>query len=300
MESLLTEQYDYDAGDVFEMHDDIVRTIVGAIEPELLRHERERFAQLPQQDATAYEQFQRGQWHHYRYTKDDNLQAQECFRCALTIAPAYADAAAALALALLHAGIVGWAERQASFRQAMVHARDAVNADPRNPLAQYAVGTNYLNLDRPQEAADHLREAVRLNPSHAAAHANLSLVYSFMNRPDLALPEIELALRLSPHDPRRFQWLPFLTIGHYLLGNYRQALAAAQEALSTRPDYPVALRYLLATLGQLGRTAEAAAVAPLIRRLDGGLAGTSDYMRQRFSSAAAEKIVEGLRKSGFS
>ena len=61
----------------------------------------------------------------------------------------------------------------------------------------------------------------------------------------------------------------------------------------------MALRYLPATLGQLGRTAEAAAVAPLIRKLDGGLDGTESYMRQRYAPAAADMIVDGLRKSGF-
>ncbi|HUD58526.1 MAG TPA: adenylate/guanylate cyclase domain-containing protein [Acetobacteraceae bacterium] len=300
-ESLFAENYDHDISDVFEMQDEIVRTIVGAIEPELLRHERERIVRTPLQDASAYELLQRGQWHHYRYTKQDNQQAQDYFRHALSVAPAYARASAALALALVHAAVVGWAgdEREAYFSDAMLHSRNAVQTDPRDPLAQFTLGTTYLHTVSPEEAAGRLREATQLDPSYAAAHANLSLVYNFMNRPEAALPEIELALRLSPHDPRKFQWLPFLAISHYLSGRYRQALAAAQEALSARPDYPVALRYLLATLGQLGRTAEAAAVAPLIRKLDGGLDGTESYMRQRYAPAAADMIVDGLRKSGF-
>ncbi len=300
-ESLFAESFDRDISDVFELQDEIVRTIVGTIEPELLRHERERIVQAPLQDASAYELLQRGQWHHYRYTREDNLQAQDYFRRALAVAPAYAHAAAALALALIHAAVVGWAgdEREAYFSDAMLHARNAVQTDPRDPLAHFALGTTYLHTVSPEEAAGRLREATQLDPSYAAAHANLSLVYNFMNRPDAALPEIELALRLSPHDPRKFQWLPFLAISHYLSGRYRQALAAAQEALSARPDYPVALRYLLATLGQLGRTTEAAAVAPLIRRLDGNLEGTENYMRARYSPAAADLIVDGLQKSGF-
>ena len=129
---------------------------------------------------------------------------------------------------------------------------NAVRTDPRDPMGYLALGLTLQNGGfPPAEAAVPLREAVRLDPSYAGAHANLAFVYNFMNRPDEALPEIELALRLSPHDPRRFIWLPALTISHYLAGRYRDALASAQETLLLNPSFPVPLRHLLATLGQL-------------------------------------------------
>jgi adenylate cyclase len=151
----------------------------------------------------------------------------------------------------------------------------------------------------PSEAIPHLREAVRLNPSHAGAHAFLAFAFNFLDRPDDALPEIELALRLSPHEPRRFLWLPALAISHYLAGRYRDALAACQEALAAKPEYPVAIRYLTATLGQLGRRTEAQTVIPLLRRLDSNLAGTEAYMRRIYAASAVRRILEGLSKAGF-
>jgi TolB-like protein/Flp pilus assembly protein TadD len=301
-ETLLSHQYESKLDDIFKLQDELVRSSVGAIEPELLKRERDRAIQAPVQSAGAYDLFFRGMWHHYRYTKQDNLLAQNFFREALAVSPIYPHASAALALALAHAVNAGWAGDQQERYQAdaLSHARDAVRADPRDTLAQYALGTIYANTGSPEEAARHLREAVQLDPSHAAAHVNLGLACCYMNQPDAALPEIELALRLSPYDPRRFQWLPCLAMSHYLKGQYRQALTAAQEALSERPDYPVALRYLLAALGQIGRTTEAAAVVPLVRRQDGNLAGTEALIRARFVPAAAELIVAGLRKSGLS
>ena len=85
MQNLFSEQHNCDFGDVFEMQDEIVRAIVGAIEPELLRHERERVTRTPQQNAKAYELFQRGQWHHYQYTATDSQEARSLLRNALTI-----------------------------------------------------------------------------------------------------------------------------------------------------------------------------------------------------------------------
>jgi adenylate cyclase len=300
MDNLLAEQYEYEVGDLFATQDEIVSTIVGAISPELLRHERERVARAPAQNANAYELFQRGTWHHYRYTKEDNKKAREYFRRALEIDPTYAQAAASLANALAHAANVGWeTDRKAFHEEALIHARNAVASDSRDPLARFALGATYGNMGMPEEALPELRQAVLLNPSHAAAHANLAFVYNYLNRPEEALPQVKLALRLSPHDPRCFLWLPALAISHYLAGRYREALAACQEALAGKPEHPVAIRYLIATLGQLGRRTEAQAAIPLLRRLDGNLAGTEAYMRRLYVASAVDRILEGLRKAGF-
>jgi len=300
MDNLLAEQYEYEFSDLFAIQDEIVRTIVGTISPELLRHERERVARSQPQNATAYELYQRGTWHHYRYTKEDNEKARDYFARALEIDPAYAQASAGLAIALWHAAHVGWApDRKAFFEQALAHGRSAIQADSRDPAAHFALGGTLVSAGSPWEAIPHLREALRLNPSHAGAHAFLAFAFNFLDRPDDALPEIELALRLSPHDPRRFLWLPALAISHYLAGRYRGALAACQEALAAKPEYPVAIRYLIATLGQLGRRTEAQPVIPLLRRLDSNLAGTEAYMRRIYVASAADRILEGLRKAGF-
>jgi hypothetical protein len=90
-----------------------------------------------------------------------------------------------------------------------------------------------------------------------------------------------------------------LAISHFLSGRYRDALAACQDALAAKPEYPVAIRYLVATLGQLGRQQEARAILPLLSRLDGDLAGSRAYMQRIYVPSAASRIVEGLQKAGF-
>ena len=120
-----------------------------------------------------------------------------------------------------------------------------------------------------------------------------------MNRPDEALASVKLAMRLSPHDPRRFLWLPALAGSHYLGHRYLSALAAGQEALTANPKYLPVARYIVASLGQLGRVAEAKIVLPLLQRLDGDIAATETHLRRYFVDAAVQHIVAGLRKAGF-
>jgi TolB-like protein len=109
---LLAERYDRDLTALFELQDEIVGAIAGTIEPEILKFERERIAELPQHNENAYEFYQHGMWHHYRHSKPDNVAAQDYFRRALAIDPDYPQAIAALAIAVCNAAYLGWAEHQ--------------------------------------------------------------------------------------------------------------------------------------------------------------------------------------------
>src|SRR6266545_4358084 len=136
---IMAERYDRDLTDLFELQDEIVRAIAGAIEPELLKFERERIAERPQHSEDAYELYQRGMFHHYRQNKADNIEAQAYFRRALAIDAQYPQATAALSIALCSAALVGWAENNdACFEQADELAQRAVTLDPRYPNAHFA------------------------------------------------------------------------------------------------------------------------------------------------------------------
>ena len=116
---IMAERYDRDLTDLFELQDEIVSTIAGAIQPELLKFERDRIAELPQHNEDAYAFYQHGMWHHYRQNKADNVKAQDYFRRALAIEPQYPQATAALSVALTSAAMLGWAEnRDAGFEEA--------------------------------------------------------------------------------------------------------------------------------------------------------------------------------------
>src|SRR6266550_5488762 len=107
---ILAERYDRDLRDLFALQEEIVTAIAGAIEPELLKFERERIAERPQRSEDAYELYQRGMFHHYRQNKADNIEAQAYFRLALAIDPQYPQATAALSIALCAAAYLNWSD----------------------------------------------------------------------------------------------------------------------------------------------------------------------------------------------
>jgi adenylate cyclase len=300
-EALISERFDHTGTDLLDLQDDIVLSIAGVLAPEVLKVERERFARRRPSEGSVYELYERGMWHRYRNTKQDLERAEEFFQAALKLDPHYACATAALSLCKSFAAISGWATNvPAAFAESLTLAQRAVADDQRDPHAHFALGVACMNVRRLPEAITELSQALRLNPSHAFAHANLGQVFNYLNRPREGLAEVELALRLNPHDPRRFMWLPYVATSHYLGRRYEACLDACQQALLANPDYPNAVRYMVAALGQLGRAAEARPLLPLLQREDGDLPGLEARARHYFQEDAAEHLLDGFRRAGFS
>jgi adenylate cyclase len=298
---IMAERYDRDLTDLFELQDEIVRAIAGAIEPELLKFERERIAERPQHSEDAYELYQRGMFHHYRQNKAENIEAQGYFRRALAIDAQYPQATAALSIALCSAAMLGWAENNdACFDQAHELAQRAVTLDPRYPNAHFGLGLVCMWTRRSERAIAAFREAIKLNPSFAAAHVLLGQMCLYAGRPEEAIEQAETGIRLSPSDPRLFIWLPALAGAHYLLRHYADAIEAGRRSWSLNRNWPHGLRYVVAGLAQLGRIEEAQAALAELKPMDASLDSSASILRRVYPDpAAVDHILDGLRKAGF-
>jgi len=297
---VFADRYDRDVVDIFSVQDEIGTSIVGALEPELLRVETDRAAHS-QQLFSAYDFLQRGVWHHYRYTEEDNVSAQEFFRRSLEIDPGYAQALAALAITLIHSVLHGWEKNDAKvLDDALRLARRAVSLDQRAPQARYALALACFHTENIALAMREMEEVIRLHPSHAVAWANLGNLCNYLNQPERALESVLTALRLSPNDPRQFIWMPVLAGGYYLSGRYEEAIEAGKRGHAMKPDFVAPLRYVVASLGQMGRSAEAQTFLPLLREKDDTLAKTEAYLRRYYvDETALHRILDGLAKAGF-
>jgi adenylate cyclase len=298
---IFAERYDRDLTDLFELQDEIVRAIAGAIEPELLRFERERIAERPQHSEDAYELYQRGMFHHYRQNKADNVEARAFFRRALAIDAQYPQATAALSIALSASAQLGWADdADAYFDQADELAQRAVSLDPHYPNAHFALGLVCMWTRRSERAIAAFGEAIKLNPSFAAAHVLLGQMYLYAGRPEDAIEQAETGIRLSPTDPRLFIWLPALAGAHYQLRHYEEAIEAGRRSWSLNRNWPHGLRYVVAGFGRLGRIEEAEPALAALKAMDANLESSAGILRRVYPDpAAVEHILDGLRKAGF-
>ena len=297
---IMAERYDRDLTDLFELQDEITQAIVAAIEPELLKFERERIAERPQHSEDAYELYQRGMFHHYRQNKADNVEAQAYFRRALSIDPQYPQATAALSIALTIAAYLSWADdSQRSFEEAFDLGQRAVSLDPRHPNSHFALALICMWLSRTDRAAAEFREAIKLNPSFAAAHAVLGPVLNFQGQSEEGVASVETGIRLSPSDPRLFIWLSGLAAAHYQLRHYPQAVEIGRRSWTLNNSYITGLTYVVAGLAQLGRVEEALRALADLKKRDPNLAAARATVQLYQNQAAIDHLLDGLRKAGF-
>ena len=298
---IMAERYDRDLTDLFELQDEIVSTIAGAIQPELLKFERDRIADRPQHNEDAYEYYQHGMFHHYRQNKQDNSEAQAYFRRALAIDEQYPQAMAALSIAVCNTAYLGWAENaEQNYREADELAQRAVALDPRYPNAHFALGLVCMWTKRPDRAMAAFEEAIKLNPSFAAAYVLLGQMHLYRGDPEEAISLAEKGIRWSPTDPRLYIWLPALAGAHYQLRNYEAAIEPGRRSWTLNRNWPGGLRYVVAGLAQLGRFEEAGDALAELRKLNPDLAFVEGNLKRLFTEGAAvDHIVDGLRKAGF-
>ena len=298
---IVANRYDRDLTDLFRLQDEITRAIAGAIEPELLKFERERVVARSPRSEDAYELYQRGLWHHYRQNKKDNIEAQACFRRALAMEPQYPQATASLSITISSAASLGWAANaEAFFEDAFGLAQRAVNLDPRYPNAHFAVGLACMWTRRSEHGFAAFEEAIRLNPSFAAAHVLLGQMYLYAGRREEAIGWAQRGIRLSPSDPRLFIWLPALAGAHYQMRRYEEAVAAGRRSWSLNRNWPHGLRYVVAGLAQLGRIDEAQAALTELKLMDATLEFSARMLRRIYLDPAdVDHVLEGLRKAGF-
>ena len=298
---LWAERYDRSRADLFELQDEIVTAIAGAIEPELLKFERGRIAGLPQQSEDAYELYQRGMFHHYRQNGEDNLKAQAYFRRALVSDPHSPQATAALSIALTIAAYLSWAENpERNYEEAFELGQRAVTLDARYPNAHFALALICMWTGRTDRAAAEFEEAIRLNPSFAAAHAVLGVVLTFRGQPEAGVASVEKGIQLSPRDPRLFIWLSGLAAGHYQLRNYAQAVEIGRRSWTLNRNYITGLTYVVAGLAQLGKIDDASAALVNLREFDPDLRALRTTLQRLYENqVGSDHLLEGLRKAGF-
>jgi TolB-like protein len=298
---LWAEMFDRRISDLFEIQDELTIAIAGAIEPELLKSERNRIASRPLQSEEACELYQRGLWHTYCYTKEDIAQAEALFRRALKIDAQYPQATAQLAITLCNAAYLGWADDiSRSYAEAFDLAERAVSLDPRYPPAHFALGLVCMWTQCRDRAMSSFQEAIALNPSYAAPHVLLGQMHLYRGRPEKAIELAQKGIRLSPRDPRLFIWLPAIAGAYYYLKKYAEAIEAGQRSWMLNQNWPAGLRYVVAGLAQLGRIEEAKIALQKLKSLNPSLAFVEGNLSRLYEDRVAiDHILDGLRAAGF-
>jgi adenylate cyclase len=251
-------RYDREFDDVFSVQDELTETIVGALDPELGKAERERAKAKRPENLDAWDMYQRGLWHLYHYTKEDIENAKQFFRKAVMLDPNLGAAFSGLAEAYYFSLVYGHSDAPENDRkEALVAARTAVELDGEDAVAHCTLGRIYYVRREHYLAIAELQTALELNPSLAWAHYGIGAALVFSGRAREALPFLQTAIRLSPRDPNMGSFLVRMADAYLFMRNYEEAKAWAGKALRQSGFQWSRYAVLLSALGHLGLLEEA-------------------------------------------
>jgi non-specific serine/threonine protein kinase len=219
--SIWAERYDRELKDVFEVQDEIARSISQALRIKLSPQEEKAIAHKQTENAQAYDYYLRGRQFFHQFRRRGFDFARQMFARAIVIDPRYARAFAGVAdcCSFLY---MYWDSSEDNLNEA--------------------------------EAASH--KALELDPELAEAHAASGLAFALRKDFAKAQSEFETAIHL---DPKLYEAYYFYARTAFQRGDLTKAAELYEQASRLNPDDYQAVSLLVAVYHGLGREAEAAA-----------------------------------------
>jgi hypothetical protein len=105
---LWTDRFDSSLADIFDLHDELATSVVGAIAPQLERAEIQRAKHKPTEKLDAYDYYLRGMASFYQGNREGMTEALPLFYQAIERDPGFASAYAMAAACLFWSKFNGW------------------------------------------------------------------------------------------------------------------------------------------------------------------------------------------------
>jgi TolB-like protein/Flp pilus assembly protein TadD len=295
------DRYDRELADVFAIQDDVTRRIVEALEVTLGPMETPTLGQARTRDIEALGWFLRARAMMRGPGQNAEIFAQstEFLRCAIDRDPAYAEAHAAMATALVLNYLNQWrGDPDQSLSDARRVADEGVRIDPRNPFTHFAAGLAAMFSRDLQRVASEVETVLTINPHDANAITLRGNICLYSGEPLAAIPDIERAMHLDPGFGHLH--LHLLGMAHLVAGQYETAAKLFRERILQVPQTDMTRAYLAAALGHLGKTEEAMRVIHELHDINPNYSLIERLGRLPFKNQAdVDGIVAGWRRAGF-
>ena len=255
---LWADRYDGSMANVFELQDQVTRTIVAALEVNLTNKEQDTRTRKRNDNPQAYDVFLQGWELLQQFTPQSIAAAVPHLERALDLDPDYSRAHAALATAYLEAWRNRWVKQLGlsylgTARKAKHHLELAL-LHP-TPLAHQTAAKLAIAQNRPEDAIVESERAIALDPNDPAGYIALATSMIYAGNAEQAEPALEKAMRLNPHHGP--DYLVLLGQMRFDMERYEDAVKILQSAVIRNPGSDTALLYLASAYGHLGQKKQA-------------------------------------------
>jgi TolB-like protein/Tfp pilus assembly protein PilF len=304
---LWAERYDRPFADVFDIQDEIVGNIAGALSVNIEHARAERTRSRPSETLDAYDRCLRAKQGVLAYTPEGFAEAKELLHTAVELDPDYAPAWAWLAAVYnKDACFMPGLDPAESFAKARDCAEKAISLDRKSELAYATLSWAHLSSGDYDLARALLEQATELAPHESEVLVYRAYELVFLGEFDAAIEAAEFGLRMNPYGPDLY--LEAKALACFLMGHYQDYLRFIAQ---TGEQYPECAAWSAAAHAYLGNQEVARRKAEEFLRgfaadwVGDPSAGPEDYVHwitQVANPFAREedraRLVEGLRLAG--
>jgi adenylate cyclase len=295
---LWSEKYDRVVEDIFAVQDEITMRIIIALQVKLTEGEKARLYAISTTNFEAYLKALQAHPYRRRGTKEDNARARQLYQEAIALDPKYAAVHGNLGWTHMLDARYGWSKsRSESMKLALELAHKANALDENHAYGSDFLSYIYRQKKQYDKAIAEAEKLIDLTPNNASVYTALSRVLFTVGRGEEAVVLMKKAIRLDPIPA--WYYFYWLGMGHFVIEQYDNAIAAYKEALNRSSDNWLARVPLTASYIFVDREDEARAEAGEILRLNPKF--SLDYLEKRLSfkdQAFTERYVNALRQAG--
>ena len=218
------ERYDRDLEDVFDVQDELTRSIVTTLAAQLGKDIVQRAERKHPANVKAYEYYLWGNREYYRFSADHNEEASRLYAKAIELDPNFARAYAGLCNTYCTDFFLNWRRLEKGPTKGLEAARRAVELDGSDAWCRCQFGMAQMANERWEQAEGEFDRALALRPGDAEVLVETGHGLIMVGRPEDGIAVIEEALRLNPlHADVHRRWLG---IGLFRARRYEDAVNA--------------------------------------------------------------------------
>jgi adenylate cyclase len=218
------DRFDRPLEELFDVQDEVVRTIVGTLVGRLQADCTDRAKRKPPTSLVAYECVLRGDALPV-YDDPSEAEARRLFKRAIELDPKYAKPYALLAFAICREWYLDMSGSDVALDEALMLAQRAVELDDGQETCLAALGFVYMHRHSYDLAEQYYTRALALNPNNPTVLANLGDLYVRLGDPAKGMHCLKEAKVVDPFFAPKWYWGP-VGRAYFVTHQYDDAIAA--------------------------------------------------------------------------
>ncbi|QIG48597.1 adenylate/guanylate cyclase domain-containing protein [Nordella sp. HKS 07] len=295
------ERYDRALADLFDIQDDITRSIAASTQTQVTLAEGVAAGSRASTNHKAIDLIARAWARCYGQTAEAAAEASSLVEEAIGIDPSN-PVAHRVRAAIFFDRI--WSEDispdATNMARAAALARTALRLGPGDEYAHLVMAWAWAYCEgRMEEAIAECERGLEINPSCSILYGNIGAYLAALGRPQEAIEACQLSLKLNPRDPSNFWRHYAIATAHFVAGDYEASLKESKRIARSRLHLPSAIIWA-ASAAALSETQEVqTAVADCLAqrpnlRTDSVVPGMLRFTREEDH----QRLLALLRKAG--